>query len=173
MNLYPRSLETAIYLYLTSQRNTQGMVDWAVERLCEGADGKFTTLLAGATPADSDSLKYWFQNSVEEQGARLPGTPLGELRFIEYYVCSRGLAGEFTPCEILSHGYHLCWTSDYEAQFIPWLELDDSISQLEDYYQHRDWYGGPLTKERIPEVTLQLAREVVERANAAGAPYFG
>jgi hypothetical protein len=112
------------------QLSTSDYVDWAGEMLVQGYDSYSLRILAGldrfASPFEAED---YFLRSVKELGLSIPDSE-NAIRAYACVIAQQISEGEITSQEGVRALYKICIATEYERDFVVWLELDDALDNL-------------------------------------------
>jgi hypothetical protein len=141
-------------------------VDWAGEMLVQDYDSYSLRILAGLERlASSFEAEDYFLRSAKELGLRVPDSEAA----VGDYACDIAqqiVEGHLTGQEGVRALYRICLATEYDRDYLIWLELDDALDSLlsgEYAYTYES-----ATLENFDEVVKQEAEKfIVEMSGKA------
>ena len=105
-------------------------VDWAGEMLVQGHDTYSLRILAGLGPlTNSYEVEDYFLRSAKELGLNIPDAETA----IRAYACEIAqhiVEGQLAGQEGVRALYRICLATEYDRDYLIWLELDDALDSL-------------------------------------------
>src|SRR5215208_5660475 len=141
-------------------------VDWAGEMLVQGYDSYSLRILAGLErSASTFEAEDYFLRSAKELGISIPDSEAA----VRAYACEIArqiVEGRLTGQEGVRALYRICLATEYDRDYLIWLELDDALDSLlsgEYAYTYES-----ATLENFDEVAKQEAEKfIVEMSGKA------
>ena len=105
-------------------------IDWAGEMLVQGYDSHSLRILAGLDGFISTfEAEDYFLRSIKELNLTVPDSDMA-IRAFACAIAQRVIDGNITGQEGVRALYKICIATEYEKDFIVWLELDDALDSL-------------------------------------------
>jgi len=141
-------------------------VDWAGEMLMQGYDSYSLRILAGLQrQASTFEAEEYFMRSAKELGLSIPDSEAA-VRGYACEIAQQIVAGQLTGQEGVRALYRICLATEYNRDYLIWLELDDALDSLlsgEYAYTYES-----ATLENFDEVAKREAEKfIVEICDAA------
>ena len=141
-------------------------VDWAGEMLVQGHDSPSLRILAGLQRlASTFEAEDYFLRSVRELGLSIPD-PETAVRAYACEIARQIVDGRLTGREGVRELYRICLATEYDRDYLIWLELDDALDSLlsgEYAYTYE-----AATLENFDEVARQEAEKFIVALCGAG-----
>lgn len=141
-------------------------VDWAGEMLVQGYDSYSLRILAGLErSATTFEAEDYFRRAAKELGLRVP-EPGAAVRAYACEIARSIVDGQVTARDGVRALYRVCLATEYERDYLIWLQLDDALDSLLSG-QYAYTYESA-TLENFDEVAKQEAEKfIVEMCGTA------
>jgi hypothetical protein len=105
-------------------------VDWAGEMLVQGFDSYSLRILAGlGRLASAGEAEDYFLRSAKELSLSVP-SPEAAVRSYACEIARQVVEGHLTGQAGVRALYRICLATDYDRDYMIWLELDDALDSL-------------------------------------------
>ena len=150
-----------------SKLSASDYVDWAIEMLVQGYDSHALCILAGfersASVFEADD---YFQRAVVELGLSSPDDS-SAVRAYACEIAQQVVVGQLAGQEGVRALYQICRATEYDRDYLIWLELDDALDSLL-AGEHPYTYESA-TLENFDRVAKQEAEKFIAQMNARAA----
>lgn len=134
-------------------------VDWAGEMLVQGYDSYSLRILAGLERlASTFEAEEYFLRSAKELGLSIPDSGTA-VRAYACEIAQQIVDGRLTGQEGVRELYRICLATEYDRDYLVWLQLDDALDTLlsgEYAYTYES-----ATLENFDEVAKQEAEKFI------------
>jgi hypothetical protein len=112
------------------QLSTNDYIDWAGEMLVQGYDTYSLRILAGLDRfASTFEAEDYFLRSIKELDLSIPDRE-NSIRAYTCEIARQIIGGQLTGQQGVHALYKICIATEYERDFLVWLELDDALDNL-------------------------------------------
>lgn len=160
----PLTTEHVFMLHLLDRKGTgKAMIEWAVQRMQDGCEAEYTTLLAGADHEQERTIHELFLDATQENNFTIP-TEEEEPKWLENYLCRAMLAGHIAPQKALTWLNLMSCISGYAPRFQRWEDLSDAICYWPSEEDRPEQYKD-LIPDTIDDHILHEARKVLAESD--------
>ena len=150
-----------------SQLPASDYVDWAGEMLVQSYDSYSLRILAGLERlASTFEAEDYFLRSAKELDLSIPDSDAA-VRAYACEIAQQVVEGQLTGQEGVRALYQICLATEYDRDYLIWLELDDALDNLHaGAYPHT--YESA-TLENFDQVAKQEAEKFIAEMSGKAA----